>query len=313
MTNTPTTDSAVSPVRELPVIKMQRQRGGGLHVWSDDVPSLILAGQNEAEVVNSIFPALDALLGKTKIVWTEVDYDAIRATLSRPQDTTSEVVARLLTGVVDVGMHDDNSTELFDVDGANDTMADAAALISSLIAERDGLAKDLAAQIAGHQLTASQSTGNLMRANTATSKLDEVETRVRKHWQAYRDLRLDIIGHGPMCRDCADENGRCPHSGQPCDPDEAVKEQIAKWRTAETQLAALTKRVGELEGALTPSADTKADYIGEFQFTVTMMELDESDEPYECQRMVTVPWTTIKEIMGAISGRAARRLTGGEG
>jgi len=23
----------------------------------------------------------------------------------------------------------------------------------------------------------------------------------------------------PMCRDCADNNGMCPHSGEPCDPE----------------------------------------------------------------------------------------------
>ena len=74
----------------------------------------------------------------------------------------------------------------------------------------------------------------------------------------------------------------------------------AKWNTRASQA-----EIERLKEALTPSGETKAAYIGEFQFTVTMLELDESDEPYECQRMVTVPWTTIKEIMAAISERAA--------
>lgn len=68
----------------------------------------------------------------------------------------------------------------------------------------------------------------------------------------------------------------------------------------------LEDRIRRLEEALTPSGDTKAEYIGEFQFTVTTMELNESDEPYESQREVTVPWTTIKEIMAAIRVRADR-------
>lgn len=28
-----------------------------------------------------------------------------------------------------------------------------------------------------------------------------------------------VLRYGGMCRDCADENGTCPHSGMPCDPD----------------------------------------------------------------------------------------------
>lgn len=73
-------------------------------------------------------------------------------------------------------------------------------------------------------------------------------------------------------------------------------------------IAALTKRVGELEGALTPSADTKADYIGEFNFPLAYTD----DDGNHATTSISVPWTTIKEIMAAIAARAARRLTGGE-
>jgi hypothetical protein len=48
--------------------------------------------------------------------------------------------------------------------------------------------------------------------------------------------------------------------------------------------------------ALTPSAETKAEYIGEFSFRVPLGE-DGYIEP-------AVPWTTIKEIMAAIRARA---------
>ena len=66
--------------------------------------------------------------------------------------------------------------------------------------------------------------------------------------------------------------------------------------TAERQLA-------EAMAALTPSAETKAAYMGEFYFSFTIMEMNKDDEPYECQRAVTVPWDTIKEIMAAILAR----------
>lgn len=70
----------------------------------------------------------------------------------------------------------------------------------------------------------------------------------------------------------------------------------------------LTEHRAQLKAAreaLEPSAETKAAYIGEFQFTVTTTAVDECDEPYEVQQTVTVPWTTIKEVMAAIRARAA--------
>lgn len=53
--------------------------------------------------------------------------------------------------------------------------------------------------------------------------------------------------------------------------------------------------LGRLTEALTPSAETKAAYMGEFEFTIP-------DGPEN--RTVTVPWTTIKDIMAAIRTRA---------
>lgn len=63
---------------------------------------------------------------------------------------------------------------------------------------------------------------------------------------------------------------------------------------------ALRARVAKLEEALTPSADTKAAYMGEFSFCIS--EFDEDGE--EFARVVDVPWTTIKDIMEAIARRA---------
>lgn len=52
--------------------------------------------------------------------------------------------------------------------------------------------------------------------------------------------------------------------------------------------------------ALTPNAKTKAAYIGEFSFYHTIT--DSNGE--EITQKITVPWTTIKEIMLAIHKQA---------
>ena len=78
--------------------------------------------------------------------------------------------------------------------------------------------------------------------------------------------------------------------------------------TLETLSSELERVKGErdaLAEALTPSAETKAAYIGEFAFNVDTVGIDEDGEPVDCTRRVTVPWTTIKEIMAAIRARAA--------
>lgn len=58
--------------------------------------------------------------------------------------------------------------------------------------------------------------------------------------------------------------------------------------------------------ALTPSADTKAAYMGEFSFTVELAHPRLGTE----RRSIDVPWTTIKEIMAAIRERGHRRFIG---
>lgn len=45
--------------------------------------------------------------------------------------------------------------------------------------------------------------------------------------------------------------------------------------------------------ALTPSAETKAAYIGEVSFTVPDIDADGA----ECSRTVTVPWATMALIL----------------
>jgi|GEM_PF-6319330 len=67
-------------------------------------------------------------------------------------------------------------------------------------------------------------------------------------------------------------------------------------------IADLTAKNERLREALEPSGSTKAAYSGEFKFSITEYD-DEMDEDYE--REIAVPWITVKEIMKAISARAA--------
>lgn len=62
----------------------------------------------------------------------------------------------------------------------------------------------------------------------------------------------------------------------------------------------MARELTALKEAVTPSAGTKAAYIGEFSFNHVVRD-ENGDEDYE---PITVPWTTIKEIMAAISNRA---------
>lgn len=81
---------------------------------------------------------------------------------------------------------------------------------------------------------------------------------------------------------------------------------------AHRQRAMLKAAADEREAwqeALTPSGDTKADYHGEFSFTIPQAQEDEFGEAIEVQQRVYVPWTTVKEIMAAILKRAIRERT----
>lgn len=55
-----------------------------------------------------------------------------------------------------------------------------------------------------------------------------------------------------------------------------------------------------LLGALTPSPETKAAYMGEF--SVRLPDLGEDGN--EVMRDINVPWTTIRDIMAAILKRS---------
>ena len=84
--------------------------------------------------------------------------------------------------------------------------------------------------------------------------------------------------------------------GKPSDGDLSPQYQHTAKEVAEAQA-----KIARLTEALTPSGDTKAAYMGEFEFIVFGM----NDDGEECSHKITVPWTAIKEIMAAIKARAA--------
>ena len=61
-------------------------------------------------------------------------------------------------------------------------------------------------------------------------------------------------------------------------------------------LVAIVDQLERTHAALTPSADTKSAYMGEFQFRFPAYDAD------GVERMFTpsIPWTAIKDIMSAI-------------
>lgn len=83
---------------------------------------------------------------------------------------------------------------------------------------------------------------------------------------------------------------------------EAVVGQLRALAAERDALKAENERLRE---ALTPSGDTKAAYMGEFGFTITMSHPRLGEE----HRRVDVPWTCIKEIMATIHDRAALQET----
>lgn len=81
---------------------------------------------------------------------------------------------------------------------------------------------------------------------------------------------------------------------------EAFAGQYALTQAHATAASKAEARVAALEAALTPSTDTKAAYIAEHQIEVEMLDEDGDS----CTEMVTIPWTTIKDIMAMILKRA---------
>lgn len=92
-----------------------------------------------------------------------------------------------------------------------------------------------------------------------------------------------------------------PQAGRPA-WDYVVREELGA--TLEAQAAEIVR----LREALEPSGNTKAAYIGEFSFYIPLQD----DEGEEVLHKVYVPWDITKEIMKAISDRAALQETANE-
>lgn len=57
--------------KQRPVICIQEREDGGLRVWSDELPGLILSGRDPARVMADIFPAARALI-KSNEEWRRI-------------------------------------------------------------------------------------------------------------------------------------------------------------------------------------------------------------------------------------------------
>lgn len=103
-------------------------------------------------------------------------------------------------------------------------------------------------------------------------------------------------------RDAGEWKGKYEAAGYPDTLDgwiERAKEAEARAEKAEAENVMLHE-------ATTPSVATKQAYMGEFSFSGTQQFWNDDTEEWEThEQKIFVPWTTIKEIMAAISARAA--------
>ena len=90
------------------------------------------------------------------------------------------------------------------------------------------------------------------------------------------------------------ENGWCKI------PRRVAADLAESHEALQASLSKAEEEIGRLREALTPGADTKAAYFGDFHMCVTLRIRGQED-----YRRVQIPWTSIKEIMSAISARAA--------
>lgn len=91
------------------------------------------------------------------------------------------------------------------------------------------------------------------------------------------------------------------------DPCEIVFDLVNAMDEAQDRATTAEARCRALNEALTPSADTKATYIGEVKFAVSTGFDEDGSEIWQD---ITVPWTTTKTIMAMILGHAAMLETG---
>lgn len=129
---------------------------------------------------------------------------------------------------------------------------------------------------------------------------------VARHAEAAGDRSVDFRKPATLIRRLAAENAALKAELMNANiermaSEAALEMAIERISTLEAENAAQAERIKRLEEAVTPSGDTKAAYMGEFSFPLTMRD----DDGDEFDAKIPVPWTTIKEIMAAIRARAA--------
>lgn len=110
--------------------------------------------------------------------------------------------------------------------------------------------------------------------------LDMLQERLREPWE-----KMNLVAAKKINRILADR-----------------READAAIMLLRQELATARARCIALNEALTPSAETKAAYIGEVKFTVSTGFDEDGSEIWQD---ITVPWTTTKDIMAMILGHAA--------
>ena len=128
-------------------------------------------------------------------------------------------------------------------------------------------------------------------------------------WRGYHFTALCFDQQGRRCRNGGDFQRAEDDGAYPIWwiwPDQVASTVL----TQQTQITALAEDAARahdlalenarLREALKPNGDTKAAFIGEFSFSIEMP--DEDGEPQSVK--IPVPWTTVKEIMAAITNRA---------
>ena len=114
-------------------------------------------------------------------------------------------------------------------------------------------------------------------------------------WETRYGTCTDCLGTGWTRRDPNELEDEVERLTRQC---AGLRENLSD---AEEEVDELRLRLNSLMEALTPSAATKAAYIGEFSFATHEFYDENGDMVVQG---VTVPWATIKDIMKVIVNRA---------
>lgn len=121
-------------------------------------------------------------------------------------------------------------------------------------------------------------------------ELAEVRERTKRSVSETRAFWDALVPKGPMCRDCADFDGRCQGDGPPCDPQAHALENLAKLiRQRDEALAALKaseEREAGLREALGPFAHVAKTESKLIRYSATGW--NEADMTVDCDRAFSV-------------------------